>query len=574
MFSADTHNWREENDMTSKQAAVAVVISVCSAGAVLGQTEWEHHPDNPVIGPGPAGSWDDAGRSGRAVLSDGTMYHLWFIGVSQSDGFTDIGHATSLDGVAWTMDPANPVLTRGAPGEWDGAAMNGVAVVHDGGQFHMWYSAWNGSMCCDDFWAIGHATSPDGSSWIKYSGNPVMEAGSPGSWDDHVVRPGTVILEDGTYKMWYTGAVWGGASGYLFRVGYAESSDGVDWTRHLAPVLVPSGSSGAWDFPAVGSASVVFDGAAYHMWYYGGVPAEAAFTGAIGYADSNDGLHWTRHPDNPVVDTDDLGPYAASAVFDGTTWHMWYAHWDGTIDWISYATSTCCAGLDHLQFVPAAAYAAGAAGSFYVTDVSVNNRDRGPASYSFTWLPRDSDNADPQVSETFTLEAGAEARYENVLNSVFGAAEGALGAVALSSDSPELLVMSRTYNLPAAKVSGTFGQSLVAIPAAAMIPAGVTRRITFLAEGGDVRSNVGCQNGTDQAMTIMIELHDLAGTSLETASLTLGPWGNTQVNRVFADFEPVSGYVDVWTETDGATFYCYGSVLDNGTSDPTTIPPL
>ena len=34
-----------------------------------------------------------------------------------------------------------------------------------------------------------------------------------------------------------------------------------------------------------------------------------------------------------------------------------------------------------------------------------------------------------------------------------------------------------------------------------------------------------------------------------------------------------AGYVDVWTDTEGASIYCYGSVLDNLTSDPTTIPP-
>ena len=30
-----------------------------------------------------------------------------------------IGHATSADGVEWTMDLTNPVLTQGEPGAWD-----------------------------------------------------------------------------------------------------------------------------------------------------------------------------------------------------------------------------------------------------------------------------------------------------------------------------------------------------------------------------------------------------------------------------------------------------------------------
>lgn len=34
---------------------------------------------------------------------------------------------------------------------------------------------------------------------------------------------------------------------------------------------------------------------------------------------------------------------------------------------------------------------------------------------------------------------------------------------------------------------------------------------------------------------------------------------------------PVAGYIDVWTETAGGAFATYGSVLDNQTSDPTTV---
>jgi hypothetical protein len=35
----------------------------------------------------------------------------------------------------------------------------------------------------------------------------------------------------------------------------------------------------------------------------------------------------------------------------------------------------------------------------------------------------------------------------------------------------------------------------------------------------------------------------------------------------------VAGYVEVWTETVGGAFAAYGSVLDNVTSDPTTVNP-
>jgi len=42
---------------------------------------------------------------------------------------------------------------------------------------------------------------------------------------------------------------------------------------------------------------------------------------------------------------------------------------------------------------------------------------------------------------------------------------------------------------------------------------------------------------------------------------------------VLSDWAPVKRYVDVWAGSDDALDSCYGSVLDNLTSDPTTVLP-
>jgi hypothetical protein len=112
-----------------------------------------------------------------------------------------------------------------------------------------------------------------------------------------------------------------------------------------------------------------------------------------------------------------------------------------------------------------------------------------------------------------------------------------------------------------------------AIPVSDFIQTGERRRILFGTEHADMRTNVGCQNGSEHTTTVYLELFDAAGTSLETMTLELPPLGNDQINRIFRDHEPVNGCVDVWTDDPGGAFYCYGSVLDNVTSDPTTIPP-
>jgi len=74
-------------------------------------------------------------------------------------------------------------------------------------------------------------------------------------------------------------------------------------------------------------------------------------------------------------------------------------------------------------------------------------------------------------------------------------------------------------------------------------------------------------------MVVNLELFDHEGTSLETTMMILRAWGNDQFNRVFQDYQPVIGYVDAWATLADKSFYCYGSVLDNVTSDPTTILP-
>ena len=107
-----------------------------------------------------------------------------------------------------------------------------------------------------------------------------------------------------------------------------------------------------------------------------------------------------------------------------------------------------------------------------------------------------------------------------------------------------------------------------------MIPTGVKKRIIFMNENDDVRSNVGCQNAGLEPVTVKIELHNADGERLGTRTMELPPLSNDQATRVFRNHAPISaGYVDVWTDTEGASIYCYGSVLDNLTSDPTTVLP-
>jgi hypothetical protein len=165
-------------------------------------------------------------------------------------------------------------------------------------------------------------------------------------------------------------------------------------------------------------------------------------------------------------------------------------------------------------------------------------------------------------------------RYANVLHEVFGLEPDQVGALAVEASGMDLLAMSRTYNLPSAKVAGTFGQEMPGIPADRMIPTGVRRRIIFMNENGYLRSNVGCQNASPIPATVKIELFNPDGEHLGTKTMELAPLSNNQITQVFRYYDPISAaYVEVWTPTEGASIFCYGSVLASWTSDPTTVLP-
>lgn len=187
-------------------------------------------------------------------------------------------------------------------------------------------------------------------------------------------------------------------------------------------------------------------------------------------------------------------------------------------------------------------------------------------------MPRDTDNSAALQSALFTLEPGHVRRFDNVLGEAFGP-DGAnvAGGAAVLSDSDGLVVMSRTFNQVD---EGTIGAALPGVSNSELVQAGNRVKVVFLTENDNFRSNLGLINGVVSTITVRWELFDSDGTSLGLGSRVLDPFGITQINRVMRPFRPIeAGYAEVWTDTAGGAFTTYGSVLDEGTSDPTLVIP-
>ena len=143
----------------------------------------------------------------------------------------------------------------------------------------------------------------------------------------------------------------------------------------------------------------------------------------------------------------------------------------------------------------------------------------------------------------------------------------------VTDTSDDALVMSRTYNTSA---DGTFGQGIPGITQAELFGAGDVARIIQLTQGPHFRSNVGFVNASEIAVNLEVRFFDFYGDLLGVDGLTLAPLANAQWTEAFTRVtaEQVrDGYVEVRAMTPDASFYTYGSVVDNRTSDPTTILP-
>ncbi len=185
---------------------------------------------------------------------------------------------------------------------------------------------------------IGYATSTDGINWTKYAGNPVVQLGA---WDSRVVRVGSVLLDASAdlYKMWYTG---GSGWFHALQVGYATSPDGITWTKHPLPVFT-FGPTTEW---ITNHVNVVRRDSLYEMHF-------SSSTRDIRRATSVDGINWTLDACGAAVEPttaswDSVFVGGASVLLEGGARKIWYDGGDGIRSGIGFAQSgipTCGDGI-------------------------------------------------------------------------------------------------------------------------------------------------------------------------------------------------------------------------------------
>ncbi len=223
------------------------------------------------------------------------------------------------------------------------------------------------------------------------------------------------------------------------------------------------------------------------------------------------------------------------------------------------------------QLVAAVAHNAGFGGSQWGTDVVAVNAGSASATVEAIF------HADPtELRQTVVLEPGATREWRNVVESLFGQPASAeiQGTLELVTSVP-IVVTARTYNQGA---QGTFGQYLPAISGEGALTSGQVGVLPALKRNAAYRTNLGVLNLGESAVELRVKLYGAEGNQLGTEQAVFVParrW--LQRSDVFGFVgagDQDLAYATIEVRTSGGKVWVYGSVVDNATGDPTTIPVL
>ena len=193
-----------------------------------------------------------------------------------------------------------PVLGLGELGCFDDCGAMPSWIVDRGSLKYLYYTGWNTSTTVPYRNSIGLAVSRDGGQTFERAfKGPLLDRTQ---YEPHFCAVPCVLVEDDKWRMWYlSGVRWDVFDGRpepRYHIKYAESDDGINWDRRGIICIDFKSESEA----GIVRPSVIKDGGLYRMWYsYRGLEnyrTDKKNSYRIGYAESEDGIAWTRKDEN------------------------------------------------------------------------------------------------------------------------------------------------------------------------------------------------------------------------------------------------------------------------------------
>jgi hypothetical protein len=235
------------------------------------------------------------------VRDDGTI-RVYFTALDEQQdgrvGYVDVDAGNPLRVVTASSEP---VLDVGALGEFDDCGANAFGIVTAGSRKFLYYQGWQRTTKAPCLIFSSVAVSDDGGvSFRKLARVPALDRTA----EEPYLRGAPYVLrDDGRFRMWYvSGTEWSlreGVPRYRVVVRTAVSDDGLRWDGETRVSIEPEDEE-----YAIGRPCVVRDGDLYRMWY-----SIRSFVRPyrIGYAESRDGVSWTRRDEAAGIEHSESG---------------------------------------------------------------------------------------------------------------------------------------------------------------------------------------------------------------------------------------------------------------------------
>lgn len=189
-------------------------------------------------------------------------------------------------------ESAEPVLDLGAPGLFDDSGVNPSCVVEVEGRSRLYYVGWQRCERVPYMIFAGLAVADGEGRFTKHQPVPVLDR-TP---EEPFLRSATSVLRnDDGFQAWYVSGLGWEEGAPVYTIRYAESEDGIRWRSRTEPCLDLTGDEFGFGRPWV-----LREGDGYRMWY--SIRSRSA-PYRIGYAESRDGLHWQRKDEEAGIES-------------------------------------------------------------------------------------------------------------------------------------------------------------------------------------------------------------------------------------------------------------------------------
>jgi hypothetical protein len=201
-----------------------------------------------------------------------------------------------------------PILPLGRLGTFDDCGIMPSWIVNNGNEKYLYYIGWTVRRTVPFHNSIGLAISKDGGrSFERFSEGPLFDSTYR---EPYFSGTSCVLVEGRVWKTWYLSCTkWEAINGRpepFYHLKYAESFDGVKWRRE-GVVAIDFKSK---DEAGIVKASVLREDV-YKMWYShrnaSNYRTSKENSYRVGYAESPDGIRWTRRDELAGIDVSDEG---------------------------------------------------------------------------------------------------------------------------------------------------------------------------------------------------------------------------------------------------------------------------